>query len=317
MKRLVLIKKSPAVQLGHLYEHIFWSHVDTLFYEHDLFPHLDYSLTGETYEGGIINITVELYTEAAIALSDAIPALPVKLNEEMITTAATQILAEKEEPLASTGYDKVRRELEDLHAQPWQSIDEIGLIDTKDIRKKASPFYIAEGKPLPARKLTTSVVLDVKFARLHRELLPLFRQFAWLITSSFQGVLADTHGYYSDEDAYKNTKGGVSVVNTFKVGNAKDIEVDVPATLETCLGIVSDLQKHDVFGRYMKELHAVSYYNRSDLAPNLERNYEDTLILIGPKGWQSIATEENGKLLLEHMSIEVKSGRDKGSRKII
>lgn len=98
------------------------------------------------YYGGIICIDIELYTEAAITLSDNLPTLAIELNEETISIAATQILAEKEEPIGGTGYDNVRRALEDLHKQPWQNIDDIALIDTKKIRKKTDPFYIVEGK---------------------------------------------------------------------------------------------------------------------------------------------------------------------------
>jgi hypothetical protein len=272
MKRLILIKQSSAVQLGHLYEHIFWAHVDTLFYERHLFPQLDYSLNGETYYGGIVYIAIELYSEDAVALADAIPTLPIELNEETITTAATQILAEKEEPLASTGYDDVKRALEELHAQPWRNIDDIELIDAKSIRKKIGSFYIAEGKPLPARKLTAGVMLDAKFAKAYRELLPLFRQLAWLIISSLQGTLADTYGYYSFEDVYKDTKNTTGVFNIFKVGNANDIEIDISEILETCLEVVRDLKQYDVFGRYMNELRTVLSHSPHTKQPVYSRN---------------------------------------------
>lgn len=311
MKRLILIKQSPAIQLGHLYEHIFAAQLYIFLYEHHLFSFLDYHLEGKTYYGGIVYIDIELYTDAAIALSDEILALPITINEETITVAATQILAEKEEPLASTGYEAVKRGLEDLHAQPWQNIDDVEIIDTKDIRKKTGPFYISEGKARPARKLTTSVLLNPEFAKSHRELFPLFRQFSWLITASLCGVLADTYGYYSLDDAHKNTRDTIGFINIFKVGNASDIAVDVKETLDTCLEVVHDLQHYDAFKRFMDDLRDVSHYDRSDVAPNIERNYEDTLIFIGPKGWKKTATDENYKLLLKHMSIEVKFGREK------
>ncbi|HET6746918.1 MAG TPA: hypothetical protein VFH06_02305 [Candidatus Saccharimonadales bacterium] len=313
MKRLILIKQSSAIQLGHLYEHIFCAHIDTFLYEHHLFSHLDYSLTGKTYYGGIVAIDIELYTDAAIKLSNRLSSLAIELNEEIISIAATQILAEKEEPVGGTGYDNVKQALEELHKQPWQNIDEVECIDTKSIRKKTGPFYIAEGKPLPARKLTASILLDDKLAASHRELLPLFRQFAWLMTSSFQGVLADTYGYFSHEDVYKD-RSPVGVINTFKVANDNASEVDLSDILATCLEVVRDLQQYGAFTRYMDELCKASYYNHSGLAPNLEKNYEDTFIFIGPKGWRKIATDENYRLLLKHMSIEVKFGRDKISQ---
>lgn len=317
MKRLILIKQSPAIQLGHLYEHIFCSHVDTLLYEHHLFPDLDYTIAGKTYYGGIISVDLELYTDKAIALTPMISALKINLDETIIATAASQILAEREEPLASTGYDDVKRALESLDVQPWQNIDDVELIDIKDIRKKTGPFFIAEGKSRPAQKLTTGVYLDATFAKKHRELMPLFRQFAWLITSSLQGVLADTYGYFSFNEVYRNSTTPQGVLNTFKVGDADDIEVNLSEILETCFEVVRDLQQYGAFDRYMEELRKTSYYNHPNLALNLERLYEETHVFIGPKGWKKIATEENRDLLLEHTFIEIRSGRNKVSRTVL
>jgi hypothetical protein len=317
MKRLILIKQSPTIQLGHLYEHVFSAHVDTFLYEHHLFPRLDYSLTGKMYHGGIVYIDIDLYTDAAIVLSDSLPTLAIELSEETISIAATQILAEKEEPIGGTGYDSVKQALEDIHKQPWQNIDEVELVDTKSIRKKTGSFYIAEGKPLPARKLTVGIFLDGQFAVSHRELLPLFRQFAWLISTSFQGVLADTYGYFNYDDVYKDQGAAIGVLNVFKVANANSSDVDLPKIVATCLEIIGDLQRYGAFKRYMGELSKTSYYNHSSLAPNLEKNYEDTLIFIGARGWQKIATNENYELLLKYMLIEVKFGRDKVSRSLV
>lgn len=316
MKRLVLIKQSPAIQLGHLYEHIFCAHVDTFLYEHHLFPFLDYSLTGRTYEGGIIAIMIDLYTDKAIQASDTIASLPIDVNEETIFTAATQILAEKEKPIASTGYDMVAKALTALHDQPWQNIDDLEITDTRRIGKKTGPFYIAEGKPLPARKLTVSTLLDTPFAASHNELLPLFRQIAWLMTASFQGTLSDTYGFFSHDDAFKNTSLTVAVLNSFSVANANDVDVNISDVLDTCTEVVDDLQKYGAFDRFTQELHTTSYYDRADTAPNFEKNYEDTHIFIGSKGWQKIATKENCDLLLQQTSIEIRFGKNKVARSI-
>jgi hypothetical protein len=174
MQQLILIKQSSSIQLAHLYEHIFCSHIDKFFYKDHLFQHLDYSLTAKTYQGGVVYVGLELYTDDAISLARQIPTLAIKLNQTTISTAASQLLAEKEVPFDNAGYDKVEHALQELHTKPWQNIDDITLIDTKGIRRKAHPFYIVEGKSLPSRKLMTGLLLDTDFAKLHRELLPLF-----------------------------------------------------------------------------------------------------------------------------------------------
>lgn len=316
MKRLILIKQSNSVDLAHLYEHIFCMHIEELFYNEHLFQYLDYSLVGKTYHGSVVYIDLELYTEDAITLANKVSTLPITLNEKVLLTAMTQLLAEEEEPLGSTGYDNVKRALEALHEQPWKNVDDIELVDAKNIRKKTGPFYIAKGKARRARKLTTSILFDPDFATSHRELLPLFRQFAWLILSTLQSTLPEVYGYYSFKDEYKNTKKTIGLLATFKVADADDVEVDIPDTLETCLKVVHDLKQYDVFTRYMDELRKTSHYNNPNLAPNLEKNYEDTSIFIGPKGWQKIATNENCELLLKHMSIEVQFGRQQATQSL-
>jgi len=310
MKQLILIKLSNTIQLAHLYEHIFCRHIDSFFYEHNLFPHLDYSLVGRTFYKGVIYINLELYTDSAISLAVQISSLTIKLNKTIISTAASQLLAEKEEPYSSLGYDKVKQALNNLQKQPWQNVDNIELIDIQGVRRKANPFYITEGKPLPARKLTTTILLGTEFVMSHRQLLPLFRQFAWLINTTLQSVLANKYGYYSLTDIYRN-KPTVGLSNIFKVADAHDVDVDLADNLATCMEVIKDLRQHNAFTRYMDELSVTSYYNHPYSAPNLERNYEDTLIFIGPKGWQKIATIGNCELLLKHMSIEVKFGRSR------
>ena len=314
MKQLILIKQSPFIDLAHLYEHLFCARIQEFFYDKHLFERLDYNLDGKMYHGGVIYIDLELYTSAAIELADQIKPLELTIDEETLFIAAAQLLAEKGEPIGSTGYDNVRSALEDLHDQPWQNIDDVELVDTKRVRKRTGPFYMAEGKPLPARKLTTGVFLDVEFAASNRELLPLFRQFACIITVNVQNMLGSTYGYYSFEDSYKNTKDRVGMTNVFKVANANDVKVDLPDTIETFLEVVQSLRQYNAFDRYMSELRAISHYDHPDLAPNPERNYEDTLMFIGSKGWEKIATQKNYELLLKHMSIEVKFGRDKISQ---
>jgi hypothetical protein len=313
MKQLLLVKQSPFIDLAHLYEHLFCTRIQELFYTKHLFERLDYNLEGRMYQGGLIYIDLELYTPAAIELADKIKSLELVANEETLFIAVAQLLAEKEEPVASTGYENVKNALESLHAQPWRNLDDIELIDTQKVRKKTGSFYITEGESIRSRQLTTSVLLDADFAISNRELLPLFRQLAYIIIVNCQNILAAKYGYYSSEDAYKKTKDTVGVTNIFKIADVEDISVDIADVLRSFHEVVSDLRQYGVFSRYMDELRTVSYYDRPNLAPSPEKNYEDISILVGAKGWRKIATEENYKLLLKHMSLEVRLGRNKKS----
>lgn len=316
MKRLVLIKQSSAIQLGHLYEHIFCAQLTAFLHERRLFPHLDYSLTGKMYYGGVLFVDIEFYTNKAMRVYDEIASLPIRLNDEILSTAIRQMIAEKETLFLSTGYEAIKQALELLHAETWQNIDEVKQLDTKNIRKKRGSFYLADSTARPARKLTIGVFLDAAFATSHRAQIPLFRQFAWLITASLQEVLANTYGYYSLDDAYSDTKDVIGITNRFNVAYADDQNVDISDILTTSLEVIHTLRDYDAFDRLAQELHETSYRDRPASAPNLEKNYEDIHIFIGSKGWQEIAGKENYALLLEHMSIEVRFGRSKVSEAI-
>lgn len=299
------------IQLGHLYEHIFCMHMSKFFREHGLFPYLDYSLDGKTYHGGVIVVDIELYSDKAIELSTELPEASTTFNKDTVLLALSQLVAEKQEPFGSESYDVLEKALYNIDKQPWQPIDTVGLIDTKRQRRQAGPLYITDGAPLPAHKLITSVLLDTEFAKTHRNLLPLFRQLAWLIVASLQETIANTHGYYSFDDKYVSNTKTIAIRNIFNVANTREVDIDVTEVAETCTQTIKDLQRAYVFEKFLIELQNTSYYERSQLSPNIERTYEDTLILVGSKGWQELASEANYHTLLEHMSVEVKSGRQK------
>lgn len=313
MKQIVLIKQSNSIQLAHLYEHIFCTQVDALFYDNGLFPHLDYKLTGRAYQRGVVYISVQSYTEEAETLASRISTLETPLNQDAISTAASQLIAEKEYAFDGQGYDAVKQTLEELDVQPWQNLDTTDIIDTIKVRRKAQPFYIAEELPLAARKLTVDVSLNVDFAVAHRDLLPLFRQLTLLASMTLQNVLSDKYGYYSKSDDYEENKQTVGISNIFKVPNGAD--VDIEDNLATCQKVIGDLQHHDAFSRLTNELSEISLYYEPDCAPNPENTFVNTGIIIGAEGWKRTATVENCELLLKNMSIEIKYGRDTSNRK--
>ena len=314
MKRLILVKQSSAIQIAHLYEHIFCMHVGDFFWERQLVPHVDYALNGKTYHGGIVVIDISLYTAQAIAVTDQITDVSIEVNEKIVKIALAQLIAEIEEPFESTGYQAVADYLLTLDALPWQLIDDITSIDVKQVRRTAGPLYIVEGASIAARKLTTTLTVTKEFATSRRDLLPLFRQLAGVIISSWQHRVADEYGLFSLDDRYRTHKNGVSVSNVFKVARTNDI--DAPAVLKTCLGTVDDLRRSGAFERFMNELQDVSYYDRSDSAPMHEDNYESTLLLLGSKGWQEVATRENCDAVLKNITVEISFKKDKISKKL-
>ncbi len=316
MKNLILLKECRAIQLGHLYEHIFCAQIDALFLRHHLFQYLDYHHHGMMYYGGIVYIELEFYTDEAITLAKKIPRLNVVFDAVTIPTAASQILAEKEAPLSGTGFENIKKALEKLHAKPWQKIDDFGVLDTKSIKRTAGAFYLAKGDKLPARKLTMTVGLDSSFANSHRSILPLFRQVARLIIDTTRTGLTDKNGYYSFDDYFKQTHKTTAMFSILKVAHAHGKGVNLASDLAVCLKLIGDIKKLNCFKRLLEQLANMSYYDAPDIAINAERSYQATSVLIGSKGWQQIATEKNVQLILKNTSLELKFGREKVSQNI-
>ncbi|MFE7622537.1 hypothetical protein [Streptomyces sp. NPDC057509] len=315
MKQLAIIKRTPTIQLGHLYEHLFCMRIDSYFLAHHLYPNLDYTLDGRILYRGIIYISLELFTPAAIRLLSHIPDLDVPLDSQAMGIAASQLIAEKEMPFDGHGIDIVRKELEALHAQPWEAVDEVGLIDTKGFRRKEGVFNIAEGNPLPARQLTVAIMLDPAIVANHRELLPLFRQFAQLAMASLRAALPNIHGYYSVRDKFRSEKGYAELVNVFNVPHGDDTSIGDVMT--TCRQTAEDMYQHGTFARMTQELRDVSLLDQSNLAPDEIKNFEDTGVFIGSAGWKEIANDKNRDLLLQNISVEVRSGGNKSRVSIV
>jgi hypothetical protein len=302
MKRLTLVKTSKSIQLGHLYEHIYYARIVAHFRKNHLYQHLDYSVEGETYDNGILYIGLELYTQEAMAFAEIVFRLDVDFSKDVVSIAATQILAEKEQPLDSSGVEDVLHGLKELQSQPWQNIEDIYTLDTKAIRKTARPFYIVEGDSLPARKLIVKLTVKPKFILSNRNLLPLFREVAGLIHANLRDNLADQYGYYAPKSSTA-TKNELSTRMVYKVAHDNDDHIE--ECLDTVLKVVNEMYSHQGFSRYMTELDKASFFDRL----SSESAYKDVSIIIGPAGWQDITTRQNCELLLQNMIVELRVGR--------
>lgn len=314
MKQLILLKQSTSIQIAHLYEHLFCSQLDTFLREHSLYQGLDYCIIGKTYYGGVIYVQIELYTDQAIQLAKELPRVAIRTDLDSILVATNQILAEKQEPIVMTSHDVVIKDLQHLQAQSWQEIDQIKQIDTKSVRRRSGSFYIAEGKPVISSKLSVNLILDKEIVVRRRDLLPLFQQMSQIIMGNIISDFADAHGYYSVDESFKLRADSAVYSNIFRIGKAN---VQLDESRSNILELVRDMRNDGTFERLSRQLRAVSYFDWQTITPNLERMYEDTLIFIGTKGWEEIATPENCELLLEHTSATVKFGREKATALLI
>lgn len=313
MKQTIFIKQCPAIQLAHLYEHLFCSEVDKLFYKNGLFPYLDYSLSGNTHQTGIIYIKLEAYTELAKDFSKNAENIKLSMTNEALSVATSQLIAENEFAYSGSGITEVKKHLETLDNQPWQDIDLIDSIDTKGTKRQSKPLYIDTNNPLPAKKMFLRIELDNKATPNFRHLLPLARLMCFFISETYETVLSDKYGLYSLGGEFKNTRNFIGYESIFNIPEGHSFDK------EEILGNVSEIITYIFssggFKRFASELAGISHKNASSISPNALYSLTDTGILIGSVGWREIASEKNILLILDSLSFQVRIGREKASAK--
>lgn len=293
--KLIKIKRHNSVQIAHLYGNIVYSRINELFYIDGLCPFVDYTLVRHDFSQGIIHLDLELHTEQAIELADEILTLDINVEHKILIQSLSQLIAQNEQPLNSIRYRAMKVELEKIHAQPWQDIDDAKLTDAANTPMVPGSLYVIEGDSFPATKLTTTVLISPDFAAQHRQLLPLFRQCALLVANSFTFDLNDFLGYYSEKLEYICTDQTISLSNSFKV--AYDDEADPDNVLRICRETLEYFHERDVFVRLTTELCSASSPHHALEATDARMTTRD---------WEKIATDKNCELILQHMSIEVK-----------
>lgn len=313
MSETILIKQYPAIQLAHLYEHLFCRAVDKLFYDRGLFPYLDYSLTGNIHQTGIIFIKLETYTAEATDLSHAVDSIKLSLTAESLSLAASQLIAENEFAYITSGIDEVRRHLKILDGITWREIDSITSIDTRGIKRLSRPFYIDINHPLPAKKLSLVVAVDGYTDHNFGKLLPLIRLLSFLISDTYETVLSDKYGLYPIDGEFSNSPTLTGYKSLFNIPDGHSINKN--EVLETVSEVIKYISINKGFERFAEVLKDISYKHASKVAPNALYNLTDTRILMGSRGWQEIASKSNIEMILNSLTLSARTGRDRVAQK--
>lgn len=310
MKRYILVKKSPSIQLAHLYEHIFCMQVNKILLSKKLYLHADYDFTGKTYHGGLIHFELTQYTNKIKNVYKLLSKIPIDFDPHTVNLAINQLVAEMETGFKNDGYDNMIVEIKNLHNELWIKLDNFNLLDVKDFRQQSYPFYLSD-KTIKSKKLK----LKITFTGKDRAILPLFRQISHLIMANLENTLCDTYGYFSLEDSFKTNPNQYQLINVFNVGLA-DVHLDNNLITKTQY-FIRTMAANNVFNNFAKQLSSLSYEKRPCETVNFENSYEDTLIFIGSKGWKSIATPKNINTILKNSSLEFSFGKQTISAPLI
>jgi hypothetical protein len=296
--------------------------VDDFFYDHDLFRHLDYQLTGRTLRG-IIYINVTAYTDAAKQLIPQLRDLTISTDEETFNIAVLQIMTEKPNQLVAKGeaspdWNAIRDDLHAIEKRSWQDIDDVDMIfplTDKEILANPGPLYASQNKvSAKPRNLRVAIELDKTFAEEHRELTPLFWWLASLMIENITNNLYATFGFYRRGAVGRPKHPATKLVHLFHV------HALYPLELPTVIGEVEHelhgLGKARALARLLDELRSTTNNDPGKFMPGVRYMYEQTGILVGAKGWRRIATDENCKLILSNMKVTVSSGRERSTIKV-
>lgn len=309
MKNIILIKQHSCVQLGHLYEHLFLRRVNDFFYDKHLFKSLDYAAHGTTFdEGGIIVVDIELYTDEAQKWLTQIEQLSIDLSEdnENITIALLQITAEESDKLIITNKRKVVEELNVLNATPWRAIDDLDYIDSRTIRRKHTPIYLTDQPQTKPRALTITFKPNTP---LNGAQAALFNLIGRLFLFTVSDRVAYTYGLYVN--AMHGNPDTSSVTSTLYLPSRQTDATNINEVAQSSREAMCHILSAGIIERFVQDMAKSNYLMHSQLAPNFERTLNEVRVLMGAKGWQQIATEENILTLLKVGTIDARFGRQK------
>jgi len=311
MKQYIYLKPSPSIQLGHLYEHVFCMQLNALLRSKGLYSFLDYAITGKTYHGGMVYLQIDLYTKRRINIKKLVAKMAIKFDQATVSLGISQIIAEKGVMLGGNGYDKIITELEQLHKQSWVAIDDFDILDAKNIRRKSYPIYTTDQPVSNTKKLKLSINLNTNR---DRNMIPLFRQISHLILLNIENAVCDKFGYFACDNSFISDKHSTKLTHIFNVGAA---HIEPQAIANTALEIIQSMVKDRALVRFGSQLRSMSYAKKPLEATDFEKNYEDTLVFIGAKGWKSSASPDNISKVLNASSFELIYGKQNANTALI
>lgn len=303
MKQYIFLKKSPSILNAHIYEHLFYMSIVDYLSSKGLYKYIDYDLVGKTYHGGFVYIELSSYSKSASLNKRVISKLDLGLNKERVEIALGQISAEINKTLHVPSMDSLFETINELHVKPWYSIEELDLMDVKEFHD-SNNTSVQLGSSIKSKQIVVSVIAN-NLAYKKREFITLTRQLYKAISDNLSDTLCDTFGLFQAGDSFKQKSA--YRLDTTLLTSDQHLELEYGYEL-LAKQLIASMVKDGAFARLSKNLRTMSYRDDTMSAVSIESNYEDTLAIIGSKGWKRIATIENIRFILEDSEIVIKMG---------
>ena len=272
-----------------------------------MFLYSDYNLSAKTYHGGIICIEyIQFTNNRRINFKKIISNLKIDFKTNITDIAISQIIVEKKSLIHASSYDNVISELIKLHNEQWLDIDNFGLFNAKEIRRKSYPLCLVEGRVPKIINLDVCLKLNVQLDQTNQFFIPLFRQIAYLILTNIENSICDSYGAFEDKLLFKNNKLIELVSKTKILENNISLDNQFISFIKEQINSLID---SGAINRLANNLSSMSYKMNPNKTVDLQNNYEDTLFIIGSKGWRKAATKKNIEFLISNSSLEIKLGK--------
>lgn len=288
MKNTVLLKHHPSVQLAHLYEHLFIMQANELLGQRGLFKWVDYTLNGTTYEqGGIIAVDFKSYNDDAESCLTDIQRIHLSFEESEVTKALMQLYAEEYYELKETNRESTVKQLHDIDATKWQSLDELGVLNTKDIKRKSSPLHLTNVEAKSPITTKVSLELNEKFADKNPLADAVFAIVARAILLTASYNIAKNTGSYS-YSMYSQLSGKRILVDLFTSNSFRMQVPDLNEAVDEIKNTMNAMDRSGAFKRMANDLRNTSYDAGGATAPDYEQLLNDAGILVGGEGWKVV-----------------------------
>lgn len=288
MQSLTLYKDISSHDVAHLYEHIYFIHLDTKLREAGYFWSIDYSIEDATTTSGLVKIYIENYTNGLINLREVIK-LEIDFLMEITEIAIGQLASEYIKDVYASQPDQLIKDLQKIHATKWT----IGPKLPKD-KIKVNNNILTVGEEIGSTELLITFI----YPDISKELLPLYRQVAGLTLNIVICDIADTYAGFIPSEAFQ-TNDMHQLEGVIRFANYKKIDVD--AIIKATIAEIKTAGGYDRLLAILTNIDAT--YN----APSPENTFRDLGIKMNAKKWKQIATQENLEIVLRSLSYTSKT----------
>lgn len=277
MKKLQFTKSTTHHLLSHIYEHLFFIHLDTVLRNEGLFDIIDFTLSATTYKGKI-TFSIEIDDEYDIVHLIEKATQDFLSIPELLAIAVSQIECEYKKTLKIDDA-LLRAQLIELNAAPWNTPDEY--------QPSISCCSVSSTPKDPV-----ALALSVRYEKSDPNSWLLYRQIAGVIMNNLLNDIVDTHGGFVESAPYRlDAQSNISGLLRLPSG------VTPQEVLVLYDELLDEMLYRKAYDRLARLLHHSSRLdpNPTDGAGNV----------ISEQLWQEIATPQTIKFILQNISLQI------------